>query len=113
MQPHAEAMEVEERQRVHEHVVLRPAPDLDRAATLGEEGAVVDDRALGPASGPRRVEDRGGAVRRQVGHGRRVGLRQVLERDDPALQPGHDPRPRPIGDDRDRVGVGQDVLGLG
>src|SRR2546425_371876 len=46
---HAEAVQVEEGQLVNENVAGAPAPDLDRAASLGEEVAVVEERSLGPS----------------------------------------------------------------
>src|SRR5205807_2176141 len=46
VQAHAKAVEVEERERVDQDVTRRPAPNLDRAATLREEVAVVEQRAL-------------------------------------------------------------------
>ena len=79
VQAHAEAVEVEQRKRVHEHVARRPSPDLERAATLGEEVAVVEHRALGAARRAGRVEDGGRTVGRQRGLRWDRAFRQLFE----------------------------------
>jgi len=79
VQAHAEAVEMEERQRVDKDVIRRPAPNLHRPATLREESAVVDDRALRATCRAGGVHDRREALGRQVGHRGRGGTGQFVD----------------------------------
>src|SRR5207247_10267742 len=57
METHAKAVKVEQRQRVDEDTARRPAPDLERTASLGKKVAMVEHRALGAGGGTRRGAD--------------------------------------------------------
>jgi len=109
-----------EGQRQREPVGGVHPPRLDHPAPLGEKVAVVEERALGTAGGPRRVDDQGRALRAETGvGGGSGGAGQAGEVDDVAdpgmggAQPGDAVEPRGVGDDERRLGVAEDVRDLG
>ena len=59
---HEQAVGVEDRQGVDEHVLAREAPALDQGLGVGPEVGVGEHRALGPSGRARRVEDGGEVV---------------------------------------------------
>jgi hypothetical protein len=76
-----EAVHVEERQRVQQHVVRREAPGLDEREPVRREVAVREHRALRAARRAGRVDDHGEVVAARIGnrvHGRfrRSGVRE-------------------------------------
>jgi hypothetical protein len=52
VEPHSEAMKMEQRKGMNEDVARCPAPYLYRAARLRQQAAVVEDRPLWATGGP-------------------------------------------------------------
>ncbi len=74
---------------------------------------MVEQRALGPAGRPGRVEDRGRTLGRERRHGRLSRTRQVVEQNNPSSEGFDNRSPRLVRDDQRRLRVAKDVLGLG
>src|SRR5207247_2185777 len=92
-----------ERQGVDEDVARRPAPDLERTASLGKEVAVVEHCAFGATGGARGVEDGGGALRTEWRHRRSIATGEMFERDDLDAELVHDYRARRVCNSEQRV----------
>jgi len=113
METHAKAVKVEQRQRVDEDIARRPAPDLERTASLGKKVAMVEHRAFGAAGGPRRVEDGGGALGTEARHRRCIATGELCERDDLDAELVDDHSARRVRNGEQRVRVAEDVLCFG
>lgn len=123
-----EAVHVEDRQRVNEHVARRPAPVVLEHLGVRQQVAVREHRALAASGGAARVEDRGEVVGRLFrGRVLVAALRRHFEQRAGAVvvQREHVPRARRIGDGPDPrciaagahhdrgLGVADEVFDLG
>ena len=122
-----EAVGVEDRQRVDQHVVRGEAPGVDQGPGVRDEVSVGQHRALGAAGGARGVEQRGQVVGRtlhrreslrgRVGRLGQAALALGVERDERRARL---PRrrlqslaPARVADEQRRLGVADEVFDLG